>query len=124
MFEFNWEPHGVRWRYYGTTSGEEIVSASKLIYGDPRFDDLRYKLVDLVEADSFAMERHDIAEIASQHKAAALSNPNVKTAIIVKESCVEQAAYFASLFRKSTWVVRIFHDPREADAWLGRMVPA
>ena len=124
MYDFEWEPRGVRWRYYGITSGKEIVNASKLIYGDPRFDDLRYKLVDMVGAESFRMERDDVAEIASQHKATALSNPNVKTAIIVKDECVEQAAYFASLFRNSPWKVRIFNDQDEADNWLGRTVPA
>lgn len=121
MYKLDWEPSGAHWKYYGDVSGAEIIRASKEIYGDPRFDDLEFKLVDFLGAEAIQIHKNEVAEIACQHKVAAISNPNVKTAIVMKKSDNEMAIFFASFFEDSSWDVRIFQDINEANKWLGRI---
>lgn len=118
--KLTWEPQGVYWQYYGHVSGQEIIEASTSIYGDPRFDKMRYKLVNFLDIDSVEMSKKEASEIALQHKAAEASNPNIKNAILVKSRTSELANYFAAFFADSHWEVQVFDDLDEANAWLGR----
>ena len=121
MYKFEWEPQGAYWKYYGDVSGREIIEASKIIYGDPRFDDLKYKLVDFLAVTSIQMDKDEVVEIAAQHKAAAISNPHIKTAIVTKESNSELAISFASFLKDSSWEVKIFQNLDQARNWVGKI---
>lgn len=119
-YDLKWEDKGVSWKYYGQVSGKEIIEASKIIYGDPRFDELRYKLVDFLETETIEMDNHEIDVIASQHKASEMSNPNIKNAIVIRSSASQLATKFAAFFSDSSWEVQIFQDLDKANNWLGR----
>ena len=116
-----WEPMGVYWKYYGKVSGKEIIDASTSIYGDPRFDNLKYKLVDFLDIEAIDMDEYEVAQIAYQHKAAEISNQNIKNAIVVRSDSRELADKFCSFFDDSNWKVRVFQDMDEANVWLGRV---
>jgi len=115
----SWEKNGVYWKYSGEVSAEEIVKTSTSIYGDPRFDDLTYKIVDFTDASIIKMTDDALDEIAFQHLAAELSKPRIKNAIIMTVA-VESVERFASFFKESTWDVQIFQDIEAANEWLGR----
>lgn len=115
-----WEPKGVYWKYYGQVSGKEVIGASTEIYGDPRFDDLKYKLVDFTDVEIFNMNNDEMLQIACQHKAANLSNPNIKNALISNEKTKDLSEKFSAFFKGSTWEVQVFQDINEANEWLGR----
>ena len=118
-YEITWEDNGVYWKYSGAVTGEEIVKASTSIYGDPRFISLKYKFVDFLDAESVDITKDQLALIAYQHLAAERSNPYIKNAILVKAG-QQLAKDFAAFFKKSSWEVRIFTDPDEANTWVGR----
>lgn len=118
--EFIWEDKGVYWGYHGEVTGKEILEASAAIYGDPRFDTLRYKLVNFLDVENIEMNENEVAQIAFQHKAAAISNPNIKNAIVVGPNMTDLAKHFASFFEGSEWEVQIFHNVDEANDWLDR----
>ena len=121
-YKLNWERDGVYWEYYGKVSGKEVVEASTTIYGDERFDTLKYKLVNFLDADSIEMNNDEVALIAHQHRAAERSNPNIKNAIVIKSNR-GLADKFAAFFTDSFWEVQIFEDLDEANNWLGREAP-
>ncbi|MCK4675470.1 MAG: hypothetical protein KAT61_06110 [Gammaproteobacteria bacterium] len=119
-YRLDWEPVGIYWKYYGNISGEDVIDASTSIYGDQRFDTLKYKLVDFLDVESIKMDKDEVALIAYQHRSAERSNPYVKNAIVIKSSGSEMAKKFAAFFSDSSWEVRIFQDLDEANNWLGR----
>ena len=119
-YKLDWEQNGVYWKYYGKVSGKEIIEASTSIYGDPRFDTLKYKLVDFLDAETIKMDKDEVALIAYQHRSAERSNPYVQNAIVIKPSGNEMANNFAAFFRDSSWEVQIFQNLDEANNWLGR----
>ncbi len=119
-YKLNWESKGVYWKYSGTVSGDEVISASTLIYGDPRFDDLEYKLVDFLDVDVFNMTENDMLKIATQHNAATISNPRIKNAIIYNSQTKEITEKFCEFFEDFVWDVKAFQTITEANKWLNR----
>lgn len=122
-YKLNWERDGVCWEYYGDVSGAEIIEASTAIYGDPRFDTLKYKLVDFLGVEAIKIDKDEVALIAHQHRSAERSNPYIKNAIVIKPAGSELANNFAAFFKTSYWKVKVFHDLDEANNWLGRKPP-
>ena len=122
-YKLDWERDGVYWEYTGKVSGKEIVEASTTIYGDERFDTLKYKLVNFLGVESIEMDEAEVALIAHQHRAAERSNPNIKNAIVIKKPNSKLANMFAAFFTDSFWEVQVFQDLDEANNWLGRKVP-
>lgn len=115
-----WEPAGVYWKYYGNVSGKEIIDASTSVYGDPRFDNIHYKLVDFLDVESIDIKDNEIALIACQHKAAEKSRANIKNAIVIKPGSSEVAEKFAAFFDDSSWEVKVFDNLDDASDWAGR----
>ena len=100
-FYLEWEGNGVYWKYSEKVTGTEIVEASTSIYGDERFDMLKYKFVDFLDVETIKIDKNQLALIAYQHQAAERSNPYVKTAILLT-SGNKIAQEFAAFFSKST----------------------
>lgn len=117
-YTLNWEPGGVYWEYSGEVSGKDIIEASTAIYGDPRFDDLKYKLVNFLNITNLDVQKIDIDIIASQHKAAALSNPRIKTAIVVSKPSALLDAFIDKMLH-SSWEVKAFDSLADAQSWVG-----
>lgn len=115
-----WEAKGVYWKYSGKITGAEVVEASSKIYGDPRFDSLRYKLVDFLDVESIDMDDNDVAKIACMHKAAGLSNPRIKNAIVINSKTNKVANKFATFFHDSPWDVQVFEELDQANSWIDR----
>ena len=118
-YDLIWEKSGVYWKYNGKIVGDEIVEASTSIYGDPRFVTLKYKFVDFLDVDSVEIDKNQLALIAYQHLAAERANPYLKNAILIRTG-QELAHQFAEFFKKSSWEVKVFTDPAEANKWVGR----
>ena len=118
-YELLWEVNGVFWKYSDKVTGSEIVEASTSIYGDERFDTLKYKLVDFLDVESIEIDKKELSLIAFQHLAAERSNPYIKNAILLKSNH-KMAHDFASFFSKSSWEVKIFTDRDKANIWVDR----
>jgi len=122
-YQLVWEPNGVYWKYYGKVSGLEVFDATMIAYGDSRFDQLEYKLVNFLDIESIEMKEAEVRAIAKQHKSAERHNPYIKNAIVLKSKTNELAIKFAALFSDSHWDVQIFDNLDAANDWLDRKPP-
>ena len=116
-----WEPGGVIWTFWGVVSGEEILRSNQEIYGDARFDELKYQIVDLTRVERFDATRDDMAMIASNDIAAARSNPRVRVAVAARDELIrELSVFYETASAGSPWRQRIFDSVREARSWVTR----
>ncbi|MDH5600196.1 MAG: hypothetical protein OEY78_02710 [Gammaproteobacteria bacterium] len=115
-----WEKNGLYWKYTDKITGEELLDASTIVYDDPRFSDIKYKLVDFIDVKIAEVDKEDIIRLACQHRAAVLSNPCVKNAIVIDSKSNKLANKFVELFKGSNWEVQLFQNIDEANEWLGR----
>ncbi|MDQ8187125.1 hypothetical protein [Pelagicoccus sp. SDUM812002] len=118
-YRINWKSSYVLFEYFGKVTCADIVESNKEVYGDERFDDLRWELVSFDEAESVAFKENSIRLIAYMDQAAARSNPHITVAFqgttkILKE--VEVA--YSNTGSKPTWPVVHFETREEALAYL------
>lgn len=124
--KLTWEPVGVYWKYYGKVTDMEVFKETMKAYGDSRFDELKYKLVDFLDVESIEISEDEVNVIATQHKNAERYNGYIKNAIIVRDKFSDMgklARHFAAHFNDSPWDVRVFDDLDAANDWLDRKPP-
>lgn len=113
-----WEDHGVVWRYWGQVDGEELLHSNMEIYGDERFDALKYQIVDLTRITEFNVTRDDMMTIAAYDKAAAMSNPRIRIAVVTHHTAARTLTrLYETTNTESPWTVRLFEDLNEARRW-------
>jgi len=117
VYEVEWGDNGVYWKYYGDISGSEIIEVSQLIYGDPRFAEIKYKLVDFLDIDSVNLSKAEAAIIVKLHKAAALSNRSIENAVVTCSNG-ELANKFTFFFSSLCWEFLVFQDREKGSGWL------
>lgn len=119
MYKIEWENNGVYWKYYGDISGKEIIQVSQLIYNDPRFSKIKYKLVDFLDIDSIKLSKEEAAVIVGLHRKAALSNNHIENAVVTSSNG-ELANKFAFFFSNLCWEFFVFQDREKGNNWLTR----
>jgi len=117
VYEIEWGDNGVYWKYYGDISGGEIIEVSQLIYSDPRFAKIKYKLIDFLDIDSISLSKDEASNIVNLHKTAALSNRNIQNAVITSSNG-ELADKFAFFFSVLCWEFFVFQDREKGNNWL------
>ena len=81
-FEHCWESRGVVITYSGTLMAEDVLECHRQIAGDPRFDDLRYAIVDTLPVQSVSFSRPEVEEIDAFLRGPAWTNPNIQVVIV------------------------------------------
>lgn len=114
-----WEENGVYCRFTGLLSAEEIIQCSNEISGDIRFDDIKYQLIDILDVTELAIKTIDVRVVAAYDRAAALTNPKVKCALVTidKDANILFGVYQNEIL-KSPWEGLSFTTIKEARAWL------
>ena len=114
-----WQQHGVYWRYLGCVNGAELIKSNLEIYGDERFDAMKFQIVDMTGVSEFKVTRDEILKIAAYDKAAALSNPWVKVAIITKTTSIKNLSeLYEAANIESPWETRVFDSIDAALQWI------
>lgn len=110
-----WTQGGLIWKYSGTVSGEELLLSNLDIYGDERFDDLRYQIVDLSAVKNCKVTDKHMQKIAHLDMAAALTNPRIKVAVINGEVL---SKVYANHTGVKHWQTKDFDNIEAAQSWV------
>ena len=115
----SWEENGSRTVFRGHVTGEEIARSSVEIRGNPRFDSMRYQIVDFSNIEGIEITLDEVREIAALDAAAAATNPRMKVAIISDSETVDTgAAAYKADNAESPWETEIFRTLDEARRWV------
>lgn len=118
-YKITWKPRGVIWTFYNSITSHEAMQANLDIYGDPRFDDLLYQIVDISAVDKFDVIDEDLDTAAALDHAATLSNSRLVVAIVAtKKEAIEVAKLYEAGMRDSSWKVRVFCSIEDARKWI------
>jgi hypothetical protein len=112
-----WDDNGVVWKYWGIVTGDELLESNQEIYGDARFDAMKYQVVDLTAVERFDVNEDDMMVVAANDKAAARSNPNVRVAIVASDSTILQLSRIYGAATAATWKQRFFETTAAARSW-------
>jgi hypothetical protein len=117
-YETTWEKKGIYWNLYGIVTGNDIEQLTIDVFGDSRFDDIRYVILDGMSIDDFVMSDDQLESVAAQDWAAAITNPNVKIAVITTHPrLIEVATMFGNMFGEHPWKISVHENIEEARRW-------
>lgn len=118
-YSTTWEPRGVMWTFWGVVTGEELFRSNGEVYGDPRFDDITYELVDLTGVDRFDVTEEDMLVMAASDRAASRSNANVRIAVAANDPSIRaMSERYSEAAVRSPWQQRVFTSVEDARNWL------
>ena len=117
-YETTWEKKGIYFKLYGIVTGNDIEQLTIDFFGDSRFDDIRYLIADFMSIDDLVMSDDQLESVAAQDMAAAITNPNVKIAIITTHPrMIELTTMFGNMFGEHPWKISVHENIEEARRW-------
>ena len=117
-FERTWEEKGIYFKPYGVATGKDIEKLTIDIYGDHRFDDIRYAILNFLYIGDFIMSDEELESVAAQDMAAAITNPYIKIAVVTNDPRVEDVANrFNNMFGGHPWKTSCHENLEEARKW-------
>jgi len=119
-YTITWSDKGIIWEYSGVMTGEDLINSNLEIFGDERFDDLRYQIADLTRVEAIDINEIHIRKMAYLDLAAARSNPNIRVAVVSSSEATAQIgeSYANYSKEKSPWKTKIFSSLEEAQEWV------
>ena len=118
-FETIWEEKGIYWKYKGILTGDDLLQSNMSIYGDSRFDKLRYQLIDMLDVESFDFDTEAMEEVTAMDVGASQTNPRLIVAVVATHV---QAKRIVELYKTTTggapWETELFESVEEARAWI------
>ena len=119
-YETIWEDKGIYWKYQGILTGDELLKSNVNIYGDARFDKLRYQIVDMLNVESFDIITQKMEELTVMDMAASRSNSTIVVAIV---STRIQAKRLVDIYKNTSgsgapWETEIFESVEDARVWI------
>ena len=114
-----WEGKGIYWKVSGIVTAEDIFEIDKEINADPRYDDVRYQVIDLLDVTELNVKVHEVTQIASFDKASQLSNPRIKIAFVSTDETTQSlASLYSAESLNSPWETQIFDTFEDALEWV------
>lgn len=114
-----WEEHGVYRKYNDKVTGKEIRQAIEEVEGNVRFELVRYVISDFLEVTEQNVTPRDIEIFAAIDKAASITNPDIKVAIVATDEAIQSmASMYINLAIDIPFNCKIFTDLDEAREWV------
>ena len=119
-----WEPRGVCTQFSGFVTAEEYVRSAEDICADPRFDELRFVIKDLLAIDGHSIDREAVEPIAAIRYGARYSNPNIYLILLTADPRLAPLARPDSKsFLRGLYDTCAFADEAAARRWLAAQPP-
>jgi len=117
-YELSWEPRGLVKRFFGDVTEKQFIDAVIDSESDARFDGLRHVINDFRDVESFVFTPEDVDYVAAIDNAAAVSNPNIRIAVITSSPEIIALATQYAESSLNVYPTRIFATLADARAWL------
>lgn len=122
-YGIKWTKKGIRWKFFGIVTSAEALESNLAIYGDSRFDSIRYQIADFTEVEELRLDDKDLKKIAFLDKAAARSNPRISVAIIAPGEALQQILTdYAKYSHDTPWKTKLFETTKSAEDWIEQLV--
>ncbi len=117
-YKLEWSQRAVYCFFSGVVSNDDLINANKDIHGDSRFDELRVQIFSMLDASEIQLTIETVRITAALDGAAALSNPNIKCAMVATDqTIIGLSALYQDESKTSPWETAFFHSIEEALAW-------
>jgi hypothetical protein len=119
--ELIWEQQGFLFRYSGVATDDDLRRVNIEVLDDPRFDSQTYQIADFSNITKLEFSSEIIHWIAKSDSRAALRNPNIRVAVVGRQSLLLGLANMYRIYfdlNGGTWKQKQFAAMEQAHAWL------
>jgi hypothetical protein len=117
-YQIIWQGSDVQITFEGTVVFDDIYEADNILYGDPRFDTMKYSLFDLFKVEKFDVSKREAEEIAALDRASTVWNNKIKVAIIARDPyIVELITVYKNNMAGTKWIIKGFDNLSDAVGW-------
>ena len=114
-----WEARGVCTHFSGFVTAEEYVRSAEDICADPRFDDLRFVIKDLLAVEDHSIDPQARDPIAAIRYGARFTNPNIYLVLLTTDPLLLPFAHpETTSFLHGLYETRAFASADAARRWL------
>lgn len=116
-----WEEEGIKWVFYGNVTAEELRTANKDFYLDPRSLTAKYEIINTVLVEDLEWAPLEIVELSSNDVSASRINDRLKMAFVVENPKIwtKMKKYVdISIKLNSGWEFKYFPTEKEAREWV------
>lgn len=114
-YSIHWHDRAVVFAYSKTVTSQDLLLSNQEVYGDERFDRLRWQLVFFDEVEGVEFSPSDIKLIAYMDRGAAISNPNITVAFVGESALLDEVRkIYATHAKTPAWPVTIFQSRESA----------
>jgi len=117
-YKNNWERNGVIKVFSGSIDGQQVLDSVISVEEDIRFDSVRYVINDFLEVADIDISDGDVARVAAIDRAASITNPNIRIAVVTKDDRMrELARRYGDLMKNSPYQTLLFESIDAAREW-------
>lgn len=118
-YKFDWDRENALVTFNGPLTYDDIRFADRDLFGDPRFDHMKFIVYDFLAADELIITDHDLVVTAAINKSASYWNKELKMALVSdKQQILDSIQRFIDLMKGSNWKIRSFTTLEEAFEWV------
>ena len=115
-----WTDKGVIITMHEDSVVGDIMRSNNEIYSHPKFEQLKYQIVDFRKAKEFSGSEIEAKTIGIMDKSSSRWNSSMKVVCITKDPrLVELIEIYAKMLSETEWVVKICESMDEAKAFVG-----
>lgn len=117
-YENIWEKDGVYRKYSNCITGKEILQAVQDVHGSAQFDSICYVINDLLDVTEHDISHKEIKTIVAINRAAALTNPNIKVAVVATIPTIQDmVSLYCELMNNTPFSCEEFTKLEDARKW-------
>lgn len=122
-FQLKWEKNDVIIIFENDIGFEDITQANQIIYGSPKFDNMRYQIVDFQNVGNVSISMDELDVIGTLERSATIWNNEVKIACVTTNNHIKELFnVYAKTMQSTNWECKIFDNFSEAEEWCKKSV--
>ena len=118
-FKIEWKDSNVIVSFAKCFTYKDSYEVNNLIYGDSRFDNMKYQIADFSKIEKIEFTEEEIKIILTLEKSSTIWNNNVKEAIVISDTvCLSSIVDpYLEVMKETNWDIKIFTNRIEAEKW-------
>lgn len=117
-YKLEWVGNNVFAEFYGEAKMSEIATCNELIYGDHRFDNMKFQFIDFLKVTKFIIKNEEFEDIILLDKSATRWNNNVKIACVTVDELIKKLIVeYTNALKDFGWTCKQFETIEAAKNW-------
>ncbi len=118
--KIKWFEHGTLFSHSDTVTDEEVKTFNDIMYGDRRFEHIRYQISDYSAVTDNRITVRDAKVIGTLDRTSSRwNNHPMKIAVVTTdENFIPIVVHYFSELNAMGWKTKIFNTLKEAQAWV------